>query len=177
MPHLHWVTMEVVSGRSPSQEAPRGATQVWLNTGVSSRPRTSSPRAPLRSTSSKRRLSSRKLSRGLSTSLVRIQQELASVEEDDDSEEPHDLETPACQEAVGEARVRLVSGLKRYFHAKRGEGLLSARGMQILDHACDIAIDEAERPLALWKSVRQDAWGRCTSSCCPASSSSCDDFS
>lgn len=53
--------------------------------------------------------------------------------------------------------MRLVAGLKRYFHAKRGEGLLSVRGMQILDHACDIAIDQAEQPLALWTSVRQCA--------------------
>jgi hypothetical protein len=38
-------------------------------------------------------------------------------------------------------------GLKRYFHAKRGEGLLSPTGLRILDHACDRAIDCSGEPL------------------------------
>jgi hypothetical protein len=39
------------------------------------------------------------------------------------------------------------AGLKRYFHAKRGEGLLSAQGLRILDYACDRAMDQAHAPL------------------------------
>lgn len=51
------------------------------------------------------------------------------------------------QEALSESRMRLVAGLKRYFHAKRGEGLLSAQGLRILDYACDRAMDQAHAPL------------------------------
>lgn len=58
-------------------------------------------------------------------------------------------------QVVVEARVRLVAGLKRYFHAKRGEGLLSAEGMQLLDHACDLAMDRADHPLNIWSTVRR----------------------
>lgn len=43
--------------------------------------------------------------------------------------------------------ARIPAGLKRYFHAKRGEGLLSAQGLRILDYACDRAIDQAQAPL------------------------------
>ncbi len=39
------------------------------------------------------------------------------------------------------------AGLKRYFHAKRGEGLLSTKGLRILDYACDRAADQAYQPL------------------------------
>ncbi len=65
---------------------------------------------------------------------------------------------------VVEARVRLVAGLKRYFHAKRGEGLLSAEGMQLLDHACDLAMDRADHPLDIWSTVRRYAHPRVDSS-------------
>ena len=41
----------------------------------------------------------------------------------------------------------LHAGLKRYFHSKRGEGLLSAQGLRILDHASDLAADQAHHPL------------------------------
>ena len=40
----------------------------------------------------------------------------------------------------------LCAGLKRYFHSKRGEGLLSAQGLRILSYACDLAID-LQQPL------------------------------
>ena len=56
-----------------------------------------------------------------------------------------------------EARIRLVSGLKRYFHGKRTEGLLSARGMQLLDYVCDAQIDHAHEPLCLWEHIEQYA--------------------
>lgn len=60
------------------------------------------------------------------------------------------------EEVLMEMRVRLVSGLKRYFHGKRAEGLLSSKGMQILDHACDTAMDTAEAPLAIWDAVERE---------------------
>ena len=54
-----------------------------------------------------------------------------------------------------EARLRLVAGLKRYFHHKRAEGLLSARGMQLLDWACSLQMDQANRPLFLWSHIER----------------------
>lgn len=51
---------------------------------------------------------------------------------------------------LAEARIRLVSGLKKYFHGKRGEGLLSARGIQVLEFMCNIQIDNADEPLFMW---------------------------
>ena len=58
---------------------------------------------------------------------------------------------------LAEARVRLVAGLKRYFHDKRGQGLLSGRGMLVLDHACDIAMDGSSSPLVMWSSLERCA--------------------
>lgn len=51
-------------------------------------------------------------------------------------------------EVLGEARRRLLAGLKRYFAAKRGEGLLSAEGLRCLNHACDVAFDRTGNALA-----------------------------
>ncbi|GFH19949.1 Na_H_Exchanger domain-containing protein, partial [Haematococcus lacustris] len=54
-------------------------------------------------------------------------------------------------ETLAEYRVRLLSGLKRHFHAKHTEGLLSDRGLRLLDWCCDSALDEADTPLDLWE--------------------------
>lgn len=51
--------------------------------------------------------------------------------------------------------MRLVAGLKRYFHGKRAEGLLSARGMQLLDYACDLQMDHADKPLFMWAFIER----------------------
>ncbi|PRW44236.1 Sodium hydrogen exchanger 7 [Chlorella sorokiniana] len=64
------------------------------------------------------------------------------------------------EEVLAEARVRLVAGLKRYFHAKRGEGLLSTKGLRILDYACDRAADCAYQPLDIWSVAEREAVGR-----------------
>ena len=56
-----------------------------------------------------------------------------------------------CLQIKAEARIRLVSGIKRYFHGKRAEGLLSARGMQLLDYTCDVQMDHADRALFMWQ--------------------------
>ena len=60
-------------------------------------------------------------------------------------------------QVLAEARVRLVAGLKRYFHDKRRQGLLSAKGILVLDHACDVAMDASASPLDVWSSLE-----RCT---------------
>ncbi|KAI8472713.1 MAG: Sodium/hydrogen exchanger family-domain-containing protein [Monoraphidium minutum] len=61
------------------------------------------------------------------------------------------------EEELADARMWLVSGLKRYFHAKRMQGLLSARGLRILDHGCDTLLDDPYRPLELWDVIDGDA--------------------
>ena len=53
--------------------------------------------------------------------------------------------------------MRLVAGLKRYFHDKRRQGLLSGKGILVLDHACDVAMDASASPLDVWSSLE-----RCT---------------
>lgn len=60
-------------------------------------------------------------------------------------------------QVLAEARVRLVAGLKRYFHEKRGQGLLSGRGIVELDHACDAAMDRSDQPLSIWTVVERCA--------------------
>jgi hypothetical protein len=47
----------------------------------------------------------------------------------------------------------LLAGLKRYFHAKRMEGLLSARGLRILDSGCEVLLEHPEQPLRLWSII------------------------
>ena len=59
-----------------------------------------------------------------------------------------------------ELRVRLATSLKRHFHAKRADGLLSTRAARALDTACDAAIDEPSRPLDLWAAVERDVTAR-----------------
>jgi hypothetical protein len=50
----------------------------------------------------------------------------------------------------------MSAGLKRYFHAKRMEGLLSARGLRILDSGCDELLEGEEgKPLQLWAIIRR----------------------
>ena len=80
------------------------------------------------------------------------------VSEEADAGEPARSEeaTPSDQADV---RSRLVVGLKRYFHSKRIEGLLSSRGLRILDNACDAAIEDPFVPLALWETLEKDSTG------------------
>ena len=61
------------------------------------------------------------------------------------------------EQLESEARVRLIAGLKKYYHAKQREGLLSGRGTQVLDWACSIAMDEPDRPLNVWQIVHRYA--------------------
>lgn len=56
--------------------------------------------------------------------------------------------------------MRLVAGLKRYFHDKRKQGLLSGRGMVVVDHACDVAMDTSASPLDMWSSLEGCAYSR-----------------
>eukprot|EP00882_Tetradesmus_deserticola_P033672 GHRQ01038482.1.p2 GENE.GHRQ01038482.1~~GHRQ01038482.1.p2 ORF type:complete len:273 (+),score=93.83 GHRQ01038482.1:112-819(+) len=54
------------------------------------------------------------------------------------------------EEELADARSWLLSGLKRYFHGKRMEGLLSARGLRILDAGCEVGLEDPSKPLRLW---------------------------
>ncbi|PSC69954.1 Sodium hydrogen exchanger 7 [Micractinium conductrix] len=63
-------------------------------------------------------------------------------------------------EVLAEVRLRLVAGLKRYFHSKRGAGLLSSQGLRILDFACDRAMDCPHRPLDIWSVAEREAVGK-----------------
>ncbi|KAK9840543.1 hypothetical protein WJX81_000451 [Elliptochloris bilobata] len=83
--------------------------------------------------------------------------EAASENEDDDIDGHDPGDDP---ELLIETRVRLVTGLKRYLHTKHGEGLLSAASVQVLDHACDSAIDQADQPLNLWAMVEREVCGK-----------------
>ncbi|KAK9789036.1 hypothetical protein WJX73_003859 [Symbiochloris irregularis] len=76
------------------------------------------------------------------------------------AEAVHMTRCPLTDDELAEARVRLVVGFKRYFHGKRIEGLLSSRGLRILDNACDAELEHPERPLSLWTIIDKDASGR-----------------
>jgi hypothetical protein len=52
--------------------------------------------------------------------------------------------------------VPFFPGLKRHFHAKHAEGLLSSRGLRSLDWCCDSALDEPDKPLDLWERVEAE---------------------
>jgi hypothetical protein len=52
------------------------------------------------------------------------------------------------------ARAVLLAGLKRHFHYKGDEGLLSGRGLRVLVAACDAGLDAPGQPLGLWEEVR-----------------------
>jgi len=58
-------------------------------------------------------------------------------------------------QVLSEGRIRLVSGLKRYFHSKRGRGLISAEGVQLLDHACSAAVDDPKQRLNIWQNIEK----------------------
>lgn len=62
----------------------------------------------------------------------------------------HKCTKKSCQPAS----PPLPTGLKRYFHAKRMEGLLSARGLRILDNGCEVLLESPEKPLHLWCIIR-----------------------
>ncbi|KAL3141541.1 Son of sevenless 1, variant 2 [Trebouxia sp. C0010 RCD-2024] len=73
--------------------------------------------------------------------------------------EPEDEEGLSAAEVLSEGRIRLVSGLKRYFHEKRGRGLISAEGVQLLDHACSAAVDQSSQRLNIWTNIEKDLCG------------------
>lgn len=57
-------------------------------------------------------------------------------------------------EYLAECRTSLLAGLKRHFHFKSAEGLLSKGSLRLLDFACDAALSRPHKPLNLWKEVR-----------------------
>ena len=64
-----------------------------------------------------------------------------------------------------EWRRRLISGLLRYFHGKRQEGLLSTTGMRILEYACEKELEESllSKPLGMWPRLEKEVRGSVTS--------------
>ncbi len=67
----------------------------------------------------------------------------------------HNTVLPVVVQVLSEGRIRLVSGLKRYFHSKRGRGLISAEGVQLLDHACSAAVDDPKQRLNIWQNIEK----------------------
>ncbi|PRW32594.1 Sodium hydrogen exchanger 7 [Chlorella sorokiniana] len=59
-----------------------------------------------------------------------------------------------------EMRSRLIAGLKRYFHGKRMEGLLSVQGLRILEYACDHAAEHTNTPLGMWELLEKEVKGK-----------------
>ena len=64
-------------------------------------------------------------------------------------------QTNNVMQVLSEGRIRLVSGLKRYFHDKRARGLISAEGVQLLDHACSAAKDQPSERLSIWRNIEK----------------------
>lgn len=56
-------------------------------------------------------------------------------------------------EMLAEARMRVLASLKRYFHRKRHEGLLSGNGLRMLDNACDTCIDRSFEPIDVFSKL------------------------
>ncbi|GMH41796.1 hypothetical protein BSKO_09706 [Bryopsis sp. KO-2023] len=65
-----------------------------------------------------------------------------------------------AEEIIQEARIRLLAGMKKYFHEKRMAGLLSSRGLRILDSGCDIGMNHPDRPLDTWAYVKTEISGK-----------------
>lgn len=63
------------------------------------------------------------------------------------------LTCPPCNPTCSNPPAAVCAGLKRYFHAKRMEGLLSSRGLRILDAACESALEAPAKPLNLWCTI------------------------
>ncbi|BDA42347.1 probable Na(+)/H(+) antiporter NhaH at N-terminal half [Coccomyxa sp. Obi] len=74
-------------------------------------------------------------------------------------DEEHNDTTVFHPSELAERRVRLAIGLKRYFHGKRLEGLLSTQALRVLDNAMDTIIDKPDRPLKGWTILERDASG------------------
>ncbi|EIE21844.1 hypothetical protein COCSUDRAFT_56295 [Coccomyxa subellipsoidea C-169] len=167
-PSMRWVSM-VGSGHAEGQQPqqPKGRTIVRQDPNVAvgvsfsftdtSAPTPGGNRRTL--TSRKKRAETKALHRVLSSPLMHNPPDVNNPEDNEDIEDDLDEDDP---EVLAEARVRLVAGLKRYFHEKRGQGLLSGRGIVELDHACDAAMDRSSQPLSIWKVVERDVCGRGT---------------
>jgi hypothetical protein len=73
----------------------------------------------------------------------------AALAADGDGEaqaEAAEEEAAAEAEILVEKRIRVLMGMKRYFHAKRSEGLLSSHGLRILNEAVDLSLDRPVSP-------------------------------
>ena len=59
---------------------------------------------------------------------------------DSEEEESESEEDIGNDEVLSEARLRLLAGLKRYFHSKRAEGLLSGMVRHFVLQECHITL-------------------------------------
>ncbi|KAL4430847.1 hypothetical protein ABPG75_006103 [Micractinium tetrahymenae] len=68
-----------------------------------------------------------------------------------------------AEEGLQELRLRVLTGMKRHFRAKRLAGLLSPDGLRVANYACDKAIEHAEEhprdPMRLWQMLCKEISG------------------
>jgi hypothetical protein len=58
-----------------------------------------------------------------------------------------------------EYRLRLLSGVKRSFVARRMNGMLTVEGLRVLQYACDSSAHHADRPLHVWSVLEREVSG------------------
>lgn len=61
--------------------------------------------------------------------------------------------------ALMEYRLRLLSGVKRSFVARRMNGMLTVEGLRVLQFGCDSSAHHAERPLHVWSVLEREVSG------------------
>lgn len=79
-----------------------------------------------------------------------LQPRAASASDTEEEDEP----TLDPNEAA-DMRSRICAGMKRFFHTKSMEGLLSRAGLRMLDHSCDDQIDSPMAPLRIWAKLER----------------------
>ncbi|CAD7700965.1 unnamed protein product [Ostreobium quekettii] len=60
------------------------------------------------------------------------------------------------KQLVAEARARFVTGIKHSFCERRNLGLISSRGLRVLEWACDVTIERSDEPLGIWSLMFDD---------------------
>lgn len=67
--------------------------------------------------------------------------------------------SPPTEEVLYEEKSRVVSGLKRHFTARRLGGLLSSRGLRLLEYSCDESLENTGGSLRLWPLLEAEVRG------------------
>jgi len=85
---------------------------------------------------------------------------IINEEENEDKNLPTDYpSTPPTEEMLYEEKSRVVSGLKRHFTARRLAGLLSSRGLRVLQYSCDEILENTGSSLRLWPILEAEVRG------------------